>query len=187
MQNLKGNLLLFKFGPHTKSGLTIPQCDRRQRRQRLSPSVSRQIGALPDRIESEINAVCVTPKEYDGCLPQINLSWTLASRFPNLISGYRISNLYIVHINTEKITGKLQFIVCWGCLELSCRQFRRKVWESVGLLPCRWESLKSEERKRSATDNAERAPTLRAAISFLLLRKRRCNSPTFLLTTYYKA
>ena len=25
----EGNLLLFKFGPHTKSGLTIPQCGRR--------------------------------------------------------------------------------------------------------------------------------------------------------------
>ena len=24
----EGNLLLFKFGPHTKSGLTIPQCAR---------------------------------------------------------------------------------------------------------------------------------------------------------------
>ena len=24
----EGNLLLFKFGPHTKSGLTIPQCVR---------------------------------------------------------------------------------------------------------------------------------------------------------------
>ena len=24
----EGNLLLFKFGPHTKSGLTIPQCGR---------------------------------------------------------------------------------------------------------------------------------------------------------------
>ena len=25
----EGNLLLFKFEPHTKSGLTIPQCGRR--------------------------------------------------------------------------------------------------------------------------------------------------------------
>ena len=35
----EGNLLLFKFGPHTKSGLTIPQCGRPLLTTLLNPSI----------------------------------------------------------------------------------------------------------------------------------------------------
>ena len=66
----EGNLLLFKFEPHTKSGLTIPQCDRGLYDAVLQADIRAAVSALlPPTALKDIKPLGSELQKTTGCYP----------------------------------------------------------------------------------------------------------------------